>query len=103
MGNVVIVVLICCTYSLSFLIDVCQAILSNKLKNITKVGLSNVNYQKFELQVRNELWKKDMTLTEFAEVLGITSQYLTDILKGRRKATEQRKKIKKILGIEDEK
>ena len=64
--------------------------------------LSNVNYQKFELQVRNELWKKDMTLTEFADVLGITSQYLTDILKGRRKANEQRKKIRKILEIEDE-
>lgn len=64
------------------------------------MGLSNVNYQKFELQVRNELWKKDMTLTEFADVLGITSQYLTDILKGRRKATEQRKKIRKILEIE---
>jgi len=60
-----------------------------------------VNYQKFELQVRNELWKKDMTLTEFADVLGITSQYLTDILKGRRKANEQRKKIRKILEIED--
>lgn len=61
-----------------------------------------MNYQKFELQVRNELWKKDMTLTEFADVLGITSQYLTDILKGRRKANEQRKKIRKILEIEDE-
>lgn len=60
-----------------------------------------MNYQKFELQVRNELWKKDMTLTEFADVLGITSQYLTDILKGRRKANEQRKKIRKILEIED--
>lgn len=60
-----------------------------------------LSYQKFELQVRNELWKKGMTLTEFAELLEITPQYLTDILKGRRKATEQRKKIKKILGIED--
>lgn len=97
-----LLVLIYCTYSLSFMIDGCQVILSNKLKNIAESEVKEMNYQKFELQVRNELWKRDMTLTEFAEVLGITSQYLTDILKGRRIATEQRKKIKKILEIEDE-
>lgn len=44
-----------------------------------------------------------MGLTEFADVLGISSQYLSDILKGRREATKQRKRIIKILEIEDEK
>lgn len=62
-----------------------------------------MSYQKFELKVRNELWKRGMSLTEFADVLGISSQYLSDILKGRREATKQRKRIMEILEIEDEK
>lgn len=55
-----------------------------------------------ELKVRNELFKRDITLKEFAEELGISQPYLTDILRGRRvgpKAQERVVQIKKLLGV----
>lgn len=62
-----------------------------------------MDYKKFELAVRNELWKRDINMNEFAKMLGITAPYLSDILKGKRDAQKQRERIIKILGIEVEK
>lgn len=54
------------------------------------------------IRVRNELYKKKMTHTELANMLGISQPYLSDILLGKRsgrKAQEHIKHILKILGI----
>ena len=54
------------------------------------------------IQIRSELYKKEMSQSELAKMLGISGAYLTDILKGRRtgpKAQEHIIYIKKILEI----
>lgn len=54
------------------------------------------------IQIRSELYKKEMSQSELAKMLGISGAYLTDILKGRRtgpKAQEHILYIKKILEI----
>lgn len=54
------------------------------------------------IQIRSELYKKEMSQSELAKMLGISGAYLTDILKGRRtgpKAQEHIMYIKKILEI----
>ncbi len=61
------------------------------------------NYSEFGLTVRSELLKRRMTMTALAKELGITSVYLSDILRGvrgQRKGTEYKERISKILGIE---
>lgn len=59
----------------------------------------------FGLQVRIKLLEKDKSMLSLANELGITNAYLSDILRGNRRAEKQRKKIAEILGInfEDEK
>lgn len=56
----------------------------------------------FGLQVRTELLKRNMTNKELANLLGISSAYLSDILRGRRDAEQQKKRIAQILGIKEE-
>lgn len=54
------------------------------------------------VQVRSELFKRKMTQKELAEMLGISSVYLSDIIRGRKdgpKAQEHIKRICKILNI----
>lgn len=55
----------------------------------------------FGLQVRGELLKRNMTLKQLADMLGISSAYLSDILRGRRDAEEQKKRIAAILEIKE--
>ncbi|MFJ5564792.1 helix-turn-helix domain-containing protein [Lysinibacillus xylanilyticus] len=54
------------------------------------------------MQVKSALWKKDMSQKELAELVGISSAYLSDIIRGRKdgpKAQEHIKHIRKILSI----
>lgn len=56
----------------------------------------------FGLLVRTELLRKGKTLTEFSKELGISSAYLSDILRGRRDAKEQKQRIAKLLNLENQ-
>lgn len=59
--------------------------------------------ENLDLKIRSELRKRRMTLTYLAELLGISTPYLSDILNGRRngkKAQEHIKAIKSLLKIE---
>ncbi|MEB7455096.1 helix-turn-helix domain-containing protein [Lysinibacillus sphaericus] len=54
------------------------------------------------VQVKSALWKKEMSQKKLAEVVGISSAYLSDIIRGRKdgpKAQEHIKHIRKILDI----
>lgn len=57
---------------------------------------------KFGLKVRTELLKRNITNKQLADMLGISGAYLSDILRGRRDAFEQKKSIAKILEIKEE-
>lgn len=53
-------------------------------------------------QVRSELFKKKMSQKELAAMVGISTAYLSDIIRGRKdgpKAQEHIKHIRKILDI----
>lgn len=56
----------------------------------------------FGLKVRMELLKRGMTNKQLAEMLEISNAYLSDILRGRRDAFEQKKCIARILEIKEE-
>jgi len=56
----------------------------------------------FGMKVRMELLKRNITNKQLADMLGISSAYLSDILRGRRDAFEQKKRIAKILEIKEE-
>ena len=54
------------------------------------------------IRVRSELFKRKISQKELAEMLGISSPYLSDIINGRKdgpKAQEHIKHIRKILNI----
>lgn len=53
----------------------------------------------FGLKVRTELLKRNMSSKQLADMLGISGAYMSDILRGRRDAFEQKKRIAKILEI----
>ncbi|GKV69818.1 transcriptional regulator [Sporosarcina sp. NCCP-2716] len=58
--------------------------------------------QDLSIMVRSELYKKKMSQRELAQMLGISSPYLSDIINGRKdgpKAQEHIKHIRKILNI----
>ncbi|WP_443217511.1 helix-turn-helix domain-containing protein [Sporolactobacillus sp. CQH2019] len=57
----------------------------------------------FGMKVRIKLLEKDKSMRSLAGDLGITNAYLSDILRGNRKAEKQRKRIAKLLGIDLEK
>lgn len=59
-----------------------------------------MRFENFEIRVRNELWKRNMKAKELAKELGISEAYLSDILKGKREAEEQRKRIVYILNLD---
>lgn len=54
------------------------------------------------VQVRSELFKRNMKQRELADLVGISNAYLSDIIRGRKdgpKAQEHIKHIRKILSI----
>lgn len=54
------------------------------------------------IQVRSELFRRKMTQKELANLVGISSVYLSDIINGRKngpKAQEHVRHIRKILGL----
>ncbi|KLV25698.1 XRE family transcriptional regulator [Niallia circulans] len=58
--------------------------------------------QELGAKVRSELFKRKIKQKELAEMLGISTAYLSDIINGRKdgpKAQEHIKHIKKILAI----
>lgn len=55
----------------------------------------------FEKQVRHALIDKGMTMTELAGELGISISYLYELVKGTRKAEDQKARIRNLLGIPD--
>lgn len=55
----------------------------------------------FGLKVRTELLKRNMSSKQLADMLGISGAYISDILRGRRDAFEQKKRIAKILEIKE--
>lgn len=62
------------------------------------------NYTEFGIKVRAELLRRDMTIAELAEKIGICSMYLSDILRGnrgKRKGQQYKAKIAEILGIDE--
>lgn len=56
----------------------------------------------FGLKVRTELLKRNMSSKQLADMLGISGAYMSDILRGRRDAFEQKKRIAKILEIKED-
>lgn len=53
----------------------------------------------FEKQVRKALIDRDMTAADLAQALGVTPSYISDILKGSRKADAQRARIMEYLAL----
>ncbi|PFJ14953.1 transcriptional regulator [Bacillus cereus] len=53
----------------------------------------------FGMKVRIKLLESDISMRSFAKELGISVAYLSDILRGKRMAKEQKKRIAKTLGI----
>lgn len=56
----------------------------------------------FEKQVRIALIQQGKTLTNLATELGISVSYLYEIIRGTRKAEEQKQRIRTLLGLDME-
>lgn len=54
----------------------------------------------FEKQVRHALLDREMSLSDLADEMGISVSYIYEIIKGTRKAEDQKQRIKTILGLE---
>lgn len=55
---------------------------------------------KEELTIRVELVKRQMSVAELAEAVGVSRGYMYDFLHGARKGVELRKKIYKFLNLQ---
>lgn len=55
----------------------------------------------FERQVRHALIDRNMSLTDLASELGISVSYVYEIIKGTRKAEDQKEKIRSFLDLTD--
>lgn len=53
----------------------------------------------FEKAVRHALIDRNMSVTDLAGKLGISVSYMFEIIKGTRKAEQQKERIKQFLGI----
>jgi hypothetical protein len=71
--------------------------------NFTKKG-GNVleNYSEFGLNARAAMLKMGITLTALAKELGISTYYLSEILKGTRPGNKYKGVIARTLGIREE-
>lgn len=56
----------------------------------------------FEKQVRHALIDRNMSMTDLASELGISVSYVFEIIKGTRKAEEQKARIRKFLNLDGE-
>ena len=56
----------------------------------------------FEIDVKSALIKKGQTMSSLAETLGISVSYLSDIIRGNRKAEHYKELIKKTLNLKTE-
>lgn len=56
----------------------------------------------FEKQVRIALIQQGKTLSGLATELGISVSYLYEIIRGTRKAEEQKQRIRNLLGLDTE-
>jgi predicted transcriptional regulator len=54
----------------------------------------------FEKQVRHALLDREMSLSDLAELLGISVSYIYEIIKGTRKAENQKQQIITLLGLD---
>ena len=62
-----------------------------------------MNKQEFEIAVKTALIKNEkLNLSKLAKELGISAAYLSDIIRGNRKANFQKKKLCEILDIKFE-
>ena len=55
----------------------------------------------FEKQIRHALIDRRMSLTDLANELEISVSYLYELMKGTRKAEDQKARIRNLLGIPD--
>ena len=55
----------------------------------------------FERQVRHALIDRNMSLTDLADVLGISVSYVYEIIHGTRKAEDQKIRIREYLNLTD--
>lgn len=62
--------------------------------------MSTIN---FSLKVRTELLKRGMSLRDLAELIGVSPDYVSKILTGRRKAPARRIQIIETLEVQNEK
>lgn len=56
----------------------------------------------FEKKVRHRLIDLGWTISKLADELEVSVSYVFEIMKGTRKATDMKKKMCDLLGIEDE-
>lgn len=63
-----------------------------------------MNKQEFEIAVKTALIKNEkLNLSKLAKKLGISAAYLSDVVRGNRKAEHYRKRICEILDLDYEK
>ncbi|MBO6419911.1 helix-turn-helix domain-containing protein [Enterococcus gallinarum] len=55
--------------------------------------------ENLDLKIRMELRKRRMTFKELAEIVGISSAYMSDIINGKRNGDKAKEHIKTIKGI----
>jgi transcriptional regulator with XRE-family HTH domain len=58
-------------------------------------------YSEFGLKVKIEMLKQDVETKEILNLLGISQQYLLEILRGTRPGKKQKPVIAEYLGIEE--
>lgn len=56
-------------------------------------------YTPFGKEVAKKLIDLDMNNSDLAEKIGVSPMYISDILQGKRIATERKKQIAEILGL----
>ena len=56
----------------------------------------------FEIAVKTAMIRKSLNLSKTSKIMGISAAYLSDIIRGNRKANFQKKKLCEILDIKFE-
>lgn len=59
-----------------------------------------LGYSEFGIEARVIMLKKNITMASLAKELGISSAYISDILRGVRRGKKYRDKIAQILGMD---
>lgn len=58
-------------------------------------------YSEFGLKARAIMLRKKITMAAIAKEMGVSTAYISDLLRGARETPERRKQIAKILGMEE--